>query len=212
MYHPPERQNKQPHLISNSIWTTSHLHCLIHLHFSCVAACSECARSCNDAESRTSCSEHHDSGQGPTLCPILENGSSGESLITPAYILQWGGKHLGISCILTHFFFFFLLQGVPVQAIRNKMVMEGLDPNLLEWVFFFIFLLLLFCFYPNTSAFLLFISNWPIIIPSLLIIAHQMPLCLMEKLGAQRTKMLMLTVLTVNLLSVTDISTLLSSP
>lgn len=110
----------------------------------------------------------------------------------------------------TLFLFLFLLQGVPVQAIRNKMVMEGLDPNLLEWVFFF--LLLLFCFYPNTSAFLLFISNWPIIIPSLLIIAHQMPLCLMEKLGAQRTKMLMLTVLTVNLLSVTDISTLLSSP
>lgn len=27
-------------------------------------------------------------------------------------------------------------QGVPVMAIRNKMVMEGLDPNLLEWVFF----------------------------------------------------------------------------
>lgn len=27
-------------------------------------------------------------------------------------------------------------QGVPVMAIRTKMVMEGLDPNLLEWVFF----------------------------------------------------------------------------
>lgn len=37
---------------------------------------------------------------------------------------------LHVTDILTHFF----VQGVPVMAIRNKMVMEGLDPNLLEWV------------------------------------------------------------------------------
>lgn len=35
---------------------------------------------------------------------------------------------LHVTDILTHFF----VQGVPVMAIRNKMVMEGLDPNLLE--------------------------------------------------------------------------------
>lgn len=29
---------------------------------------------------------------------------------------------------------FYLPQGVPVMAIRNKMVLESLDPNLLEWV------------------------------------------------------------------------------
>lgn len=31
---------------------------------------------------------------------------------------------------------FCLSQGVPVMAIKNKMVLEGLDPNLLEWVFY----------------------------------------------------------------------------
>lgn len=38
-----------------------------------------------------------------------------------------------LSCILIQVI---LSQGVPVMAIRNKMMMEGLDPNLLEWVFY----------------------------------------------------------------------------
>lgn len=36
-----------------------------------------------------------------------------------------------VSCIQ---YVFYLSQGVPVMAIRNKMVLEGLDPNMLEWV------------------------------------------------------------------------------
>lgn len=30
-------------------------------------------------------------------------------------------------------------KGVPVMAIKNKMILDGLDPSLLEWVYFYFF-------------------------------------------------------------------------
>lgn len=99
------------------------------------------------------------------------------------------------QCLTSHCMFY-LPQGVPVMAIRNKMVMEGLDPNLLEWVLMIV---------SGTNAQLL--SNRPLTFfsSSLPMTAHRMPPCLTEGRGEARIKTLPPPALTANRLSATDI-------
>lgn len=110
---------------------------------------------------------------------------------------RWKKKNL----CLVYQYMFYLSQGVPVMAIRNKMVLEGLDPNMLEWVPMIISNSCL-----HSCGFVVQLSrNWPITFPSLRMTAHLTPPCLTEERGAPRTKMLLPPALTANHLSVTDI-------
>lgn len=122
-------QIKLPHwylVLLTACHTLSDYICTRH-----VAACSDGTRACSDTKSRSARRECHDGGQRPALCSIPENGSSGKSSLIPAY----GLKKEKDQCVL-YLNMFYPSQGVPVMAIRNKMVLEGLDPNLLEWVFY----------------------------------------------------------------------------
>lgn len=91
---------------------------------------------------------------------------------------------------------FYLSQGVPVMAIRNKMVLEGLDPNMLEWV-----LMLTSNSSLNLCGFVLW--NFLMLTPPL-VTAHLTPQCLTGEWEVQRIKMLLPPALTVSHLSVTD--------
>lgn len=109
----------------NILCHQNYLSCSFTLFICLTAACSACSRA---TKSRSSCWECHDGGQRPPLCTILENGSSGK---THSFLMI---LFLALRYCLSHQCMFSLSQGVPVMAIRNKMVLEGLDPNLLEWV------------------------------------------------------------------------------
>lgn len=190
-------QIKLPHwylVLLTACHTLSDYICTRH-----VAACSDGTRACSDTKSRSARRECHDGGQRPALCSIPENGSSGKSSLIPAY----GLKKEKDQCVL-YLNMFYPSQGVPVMAIRNKMVLEGLDPNLLEWVFYIKkkkkkhVCIHVDCLYS-------FSRTWQITFPSLLMTANRTPPCPMEQRRAQRIRMLLPPALTASRLSVTDI-------
>lgn len=95
---PPQRYTLTPTNIglhmSTMHWTACSSSLDSTFTWSCVAARSECAGTCDHAESGygACCSECHDRGQGPTLRQIPEDGSSGEEcrMLTTLWIpLVW---------------------------------------------------------------------------------------------------------------------------